>query len=308
MKLDTKRLKYFVDVCEVGSLTGASLVANVTQPVLSYHIAELERQVGDRLFHRRAHGIELSETGKILLSHAKEILQSLAKAEQALQERSLQPTGSVSVGLLTSLAPSIGPGLLAEARTRFPKMTVALLEGDNHTLRNALQSGRLDLAVTLREDDRPATTLMVEDMFLFGLRGRLKNARQTIRLEEALQYPLVLPPVTHSVRRLVEDAGRQIGTRLKIEYEVEGLALLKSVVLAGHACGILGFAAIRGECESGVFAAARIVKPNLSRDLVLQRSMSRPSTSVTFEMGGLLTKAMESLAVAGRWRRPPDGA
>ena len=56
------------------------------------------------------------------------------------------------------------------------------------------------------------------------------------------------------------------------------------------------------------FAAARIVKPNLSRDLVLQRSMSRPSTSVTFEMGGLLTKAMESLAVAGRWRRPPDGA
>lgn len=304
MALDLKRLKYFVEICDVGSLTGAANTANVSQPVLSYHITELERYFGDKLLYRHPHGIALSDAGKTLLTHARLVLQAAAQAEQAMQERSSQPSGSVSVGILSSIAPNIGPSLLNEARTRFPRIEVKLLDGDNIALRNQLHSGRLDMAVTLRDEGNTSSKLlMVEDMFLYGRREQWKTVKPSVSLREALQYPLVLPPQTHTVRRLVESTAKAEDLELKLAWEVEGLTLLKSVIMSAPAMGILGYAAIRAECESGQFVAARISKPAMQREIVLETSGPKPTTRASKEISAIVVQLVEALGAAARWRR-----
>jgi hypothetical protein len=70
------------------------------------------------------------------------------------------------------------------------------------------------------------------------------------------------------------------------------LALLKSVVLSGHGFGVLGHAAIRGECESGAFVAARIIKPNLRQSA---GTTANPNFSLLVAVRTLTSLAFETV-------------
>ena len=58
---DLFRLKRFLVVAEMGSLTKAAVVLDTTQSALSLQMAALERECGQRLFDRTGRGVALTE-------------------------------------------------------------------------------------------------------------------------------------------------------------------------------------------------------------------------------------------------------
>jgi len=83
MTLDLRQLRCFVAVAEAGHVTRAAERLGMAQPSLSERIKALEQQLGLLLFHRRARGVVLTESGQVLLAEAQAILARLEHAEQA---------------------------------------------------------------------------------------------------------------------------------------------------------------------------------------------------------------------------------
>ena len=71
--MDWNLLKSFVAVAETGSLSAAARGIGVSQPSVGRHVAELERELGIKLFRRGRAGYELSEDGLALLGRAREM-------------------------------------------------------------------------------------------------------------------------------------------------------------------------------------------------------------------------------------------
>lgn len=297
MTFDLKRLTFFVHVCERRSLTGAAGLSNVTQPVLSYHIAELEKTVGEPLLFRRPDGVEPTEAGRALLAHARTILAAVEAAELAMRERRDQPGGVVSVGLLASIAPTIAPRLLEECKTRFPLIQLRISEGTSLQLRAGVDENQFDLAVNLRErSDHDSRSLLFEDLFLVARRGVIDLRKDTVSLAEALQHKLLLPPKGHVVRALLEEAARRHGLSIRTEAEIEGLATLKSLVSQSIGPAILGYGAIKAEYEAGTFVAAKIVRPTVQRELVLDEAAKRHHPKAAEEIKAIVIRAVQSVA------------
>ncbi|MEK9967521.1 MAG: LysR family transcriptional regulator [Ferrovibrio sp.] len=78
--MDFHRFRYFIAVAEAGSLGKASQRLGMAQPPLSVQIRKLEQDVDAVLFHRVAHGMEMTDAGRVFFQRAKE---ALALADEA---------------------------------------------------------------------------------------------------------------------------------------------------------------------------------------------------------------------------------
>lgn len=74
INMNIKQLKYFLVVAEERQITFAAKKLYIAQPPLSYQLKQLEKEVGVQLFVRTAHGIELTEEGKVFQKYAEKIV------------------------------------------------------------------------------------------------------------------------------------------------------------------------------------------------------------------------------------------
>lgn len=77
------QLRYFVAVAEEGHVGRGAARLRVAQPPVSRQIRALEEEIGTPLFARTPKGMELLPSGRVFLTHAKEILDALERASEA---------------------------------------------------------------------------------------------------------------------------------------------------------------------------------------------------------------------------------
>ena len=68
--MNFRRLKYFVKIVDIGSLTQAAEVLHIAQPALSQQVATLEGELDQQLLIRTKRGVTPTEAGKVLYTHA----------------------------------------------------------------------------------------------------------------------------------------------------------------------------------------------------------------------------------------------
>lgn len=96
--MEIRVLKYFLAIVREESITRAASVLHMTQPTLSRQMAQLEEELGVRLFERGSRKIELTSEGILLRRRAEEILELVGKTEKEVSHLDEIITGTVAVG------------------------------------------------------------------------------------------------------------------------------------------------------------------------------------------------------------------
>jgi LysR family transcriptional regulator, benzoate and cis,cis-muconate-responsive activator of ben and cat genes len=145
--MELRQLRYFVAVAETGNISRAAQKIFLTQPALSRQIKALEEELGQCLLERQAHSVRLTPAGQTLLREARELLR---QADMVVERvRTAGHTLRVRIGY----APSLATGLLSTAVEAFtqkhPAAGVEMLDLSTKEMRTDLESGELDLALTV---------------------------------------------------------------------------------------------------------------------------------------------------------------
>lgn len=120
MSMEIRVLRYFLTVVREESITRASEVLHITQPTLSHQLAQLEEELGVKLFDRGTRKIRLTNEGILLRRRAEEILQLVDKTEKELVE---QVEGKISIGCGEATAVQLLPELIDAFRQKYPRVT-----------------------------------------------------------------------------------------------------------------------------------------------------------------------------------------
>jgi len=184
--IDRYLLRYFLAVVDTGTFSRAAAQSNVSQPTLSAGIAKLERLLDHKLFERTSQRVSLTEAGTHLLLHARRIEGEFNRAEAAV--RGMEPSRSLRLGVLTTIASHLLASLVIRARAIFPDIKIELVEGNERTLLQSLGRGRVDMVLGLVRGTmrRFATEALWEEAYVLALPAAHAMAGEPIVAAEAL--------------------------------------------------------------------------------------------------------------------------
>lgn len=152
--MNLRRLKYFIKIVDVGSLTQAADILHIAQPALSQQLATLEGEVNQQLLIRTKRGVTPTNAGKILYTHAQAILRQCEQAQSAIDGAGQALSGQVSVGLAPGTAAQLlAIPLLTEVQRQHPGIVLYFNENFGTTLSELIMSGRMDMAVIYGDRD-----------------------------------------------------------------------------------------------------------------------------------------------------------
>lgn len=269
MGLDLQYLRYFVEVARFGALNAAARHLGVSQPTLTRQLQRLEQTLGVRLLVRSSAGVSLSAEGKKILAGAKRTLREADRMLASLE--TTQPVAPLQLGLPPSAAQLLLHELLHEARAL--GLDLALVEGTNLSLMQAVTSGRLDLAIVACPEYHTAyrvIPLWRESLYL--VRAASSGSLPiTMSVAEAASFPLVASGRKDTIRREIDRIFAAHALTAAIVLELEGVSTIKRVLAQHDLSALLPWLSIRTEHRQGELAASRI------RDLWITRCIIYPA-------------------------------
>lgn len=147
--MELRTLSYFLAVAREQNMTEAANVLHVTQPTLSRQIADLEDELGKKLFTRTSRSTLLTEDGMHLRQRAEEILALVNQTEDELKNDTIDLTGCIRIGAGETHAMHILADLFADLHSRYPRLTVELFTGNADTVEEKLAHGLIDFALMI---------------------------------------------------------------------------------------------------------------------------------------------------------------
>ncbi len=267
--LDLRRLRYLVAIAECGSMSAAAKKLGIAQPALSHHVSELERLVGFRVLYRQARGVQATEKGEMLLSHARDIIDRVQRAEAAIRSVTGTDDEMIRLSLIPSWATAFTPNIVSAVQALMPRVSLRVIEARNEESLRLIGLGKVDMAVSLVGADDTADDLIIKET-LYAVSARLIAPAMT--LKEVGKLPLILPPKDNPLRVSIDKVAERAGICLNVAMEIDGQDTIKRAVTAGLGATILSWNSIRTEYEAGQLRAAHITDPVIYRSIHLLKN------------------------------------
>ncbi|SMX29207.1 HTH-type transcriptional regulator GbpR [Pelagimonas phthalicica] len=204
-----RHLRVISTLSELKLVARVAEALNVSQPAVSKQIAELERIVGVPVVTRDRNRLYLTPIGKRLAEHAKQTLDQLGRAAFDIEAMASGVSGAVTVGVVSSVAPTLLPGAISLLKRNSPQASVSVIEGHFNELLPQIEAGAIDLLIA--RIWRPQELSGIEQMALFSeplvvVAGRGHPLAQMEQPDwaDAKEYPWIMPQANSVARQAVD--------------------------------------------------------------------------------------------------------
>lgn len=256
----------------------------VSQPALSLHIKQLEEEVGSPLFDRtggHVRHVRLTEAGKRLLVHAREILREIERGKQEIADLRGLLCGHVTLGANNIFVPKLVSKCVPEYSAAYPNVDVIVKMVNQEGLESTILAGTIDLALAWLPPE--SKEIVAEPLFSDELVVVVSNKHPLAHLEEISlcelnNLPVALPTIASNMRRLVNAEFARQSVALRISLEIDDTLARLKFVEAGSAATLAPRRAVDDRATLRTIPIAD-VQLSLSAGLLTQRGVHLSSAA-----------------------------
>ena len=304
--MDLKQLRCFVQAAEQGSLLRAAEQLNLSQPTLSRQIKTLEQTLNVRLFQRTGRGVALTEAGRRALGHAQAVLENASRLQKETGLHKGTLGGRLSFGLPPSVGVRLTAPLVERFRARYPNVSLRLVEDLSGTIQEGLLNDTIDLGILYEVaavSGVQTCFLGTEDLHLVCDQTHALASRDSVRFDEIVELPLILPGLRHGLRALVQQYAFREGLTVRTDLEVDSLRVQVDLVRRGLGVTLLPGATLSALRNVERLVAIPVVQPSLQRSCVLAwrrgRVLNPAATAMTQLIQTAFNDDVQDAALSG---------
>jgi len=240
--MDLKRLRTFVMVADVGTVSKAALHLHISQSALSRQIADLEGECGFRLFDRIGRRLFLTTRGEQLLADCRGVLGQLGSLGERIELLKRGDAGVLKLAAPPQTIESILTEFLPRYAERFPNVRVKLTEALGMDQVPLLERGEVHIGIRHDQGVNPwfESISLPSDDVLAAYTPSLKLGRGgAIDIVLLANHPLLLLDTGYSVRRLFNAACRVADVEPNVLLESRAPHILLALAEAGQGIAII---------------------------------------------------------------------
>ncbi|RZI91740.1 MAG: LysR family transcriptional regulator [Variovorax sp.] len=233
-------LRVFREVVDSGSFTAAADRLSISPPMVSKHVAQLEKSLGARLLNRSSRHLSLTEAGSAWYAQSTEALDLLDAAEAAISQRNEKPRGRLLVSAPVWCATPRFARVLAGYRERFPEVLVDI----------RLENRKIDLAaegfdLALRATQEPSPALIARPLcklqfHLVAEAGYVARVGAPVTPADLAKLGAIVPSYVNLEGSMLKGpGGRQAPLRLQPVLRSDDTTLSLHAVRAGMGMAFL---------------------------------------------------------------------
>ncbi|MBE2260806.1 MAG: LysR family transcriptional regulator [Candidatus Accumulibacter sp.] len=230
-----RQLQIFSVAASHLSFARAAERLHLTHAAISLQIKQLEEVCGALLFERIGKRVFLTEAGEVLLDHARQILQSLKEADEALLALKGLKGGRIAVAV-ASTAEYFAPGLLAQFRKTQPDVRIRLLIDNRDTVSRLLAGNDVDLAIMGRPPaalDATAVAFAPHPLVIVASADHPLTRLASVSAEDLASETLIVREAGSGTRSAMEEFFQERSLKPRIGMEMGSNEAIKQAVVAG---------------------------------------------------------------------------
>ena len=281
--MNFQQLRYVRETVRRGlNLTEAANALHTSQPGVSKQIRELEREFGFDIFRRHGKRITaLTEPGKAVLAIIERVLQEAENLKRAARDFSDQDTGGLTIATTHTQARYALPRVVGEFKRRYPKVHLALQQGNPLQLAQMVQAGAADIAIATEAlDDFPGLLALPAYTWSHCVvvppkHPLLKSG--TLTLETLSKHPIVTYDTAFAGRTHIDAAFAARGLSVDVVLSAIDADVIKTYVELGLGVGIIAAMAFDAKRDRQLRAidCAHLFHSNTTRVAVKRGSLLR---------------------------------
>ncbi len=147
--MNTELLSMFVDVARQKSFAGVARASARDPSAVSRSIAQLEKELGTRLFERSTRSMSLTESGEHFLQRVEPLLEEMRRAVQEIAQTNAEPSGVLRIAAPVSFGHTRIMPLMRAFRAQYPKIALDCVFTDELL---DMRAQRVDLAIRFTDE------------------------------------------------------------------------------------------------------------------------------------------------------------
>lgn len=279
--MNLKQLEIFLAVAKTGSFSKGAEATFITQSTVSQHISSLESDFGVKLLDRTGRGALLTEGGKVLFQHARQVIADVDAIKQAMRRFSGIEDTELKIGGSNIPANYMIPQLLPILIERFPTLRMVLIQGDSREILEKLGREEIELGIVgsrFDEEGFDFAPLGRDEISLVVNHAHPWSGRKSVGLEELINESLILREPGSGTGKTVGEALTKAGIapqKLKVTAYLGSNEAVKHAVIGGLGISFVSELSVRKELERQELSIVPVKGLKISRHFYLASRAGR---------------------------------
>ncbi|MCW5590462.1 MAG: LysR family transcriptional regulator [Burkholderiales bacterium] len=297
------QLRTFCAVATLNSFSRAAEKLHLTQPAVSAQVVALEDALKVKLFDRVGKKISLSESGRVALAAAEEILGRVARLQTELIDLRELRAGRVAIGASQVVGSYLLPELLARFRGLHPGVEIDVRVEPARRVIEMLVEGALDVAIVgegspIRDERIAVKPVLRDELLLIVPSNHVFAQMRSVRPESLRQMPFALPRRDSASAESLMEQLSAAGIAPESVMELGNIGAVKRAVEAGLGISFVSRLAVSHELEDGRLRAVKVRGLKLERQIFLCWHHGKPFSKATEAFIGFVNRDLQGAARA----------
>ncbi|WP_445490785.1 LysR family transcriptional regulator [Niallia sp. 03133] len=245
-------LKTFVTLAEVKNFTKTAEILLMSQPSVSLHIKNLEKEFQTKLFERSPKYLKITPTGEILYDCAVQMITIYDQTKQNILEHHHSIKGALKIGASFTIGEYILPSLLLDLQKDYPSLELEVIIGNTDEIIQAVRLYKVDIGLIegqTNEKDVAVHPFMKDELFIVS-----SNAHKLASIEEATIADLqnetwITREVGSGTREYLNHVIRSNGLKAKSFLTISSNQGIKETLIQGMGLSLLSWSVIERDVK-----------------------------------------------------------